>query len=77
MIPGRLSALPFTNNVDRLRDQLGVKLDFNDEPDEKEKEGKKKKVLVQKSKVKVRKLSFQVRDCALIPSEDHRQERKR
>lgn len=40
-------------SVNRLRDQLGVKLDFNDEVDEKESQGKKKKVTVQKSKVKV------------------------
>lgn len=37
--------------VNRLRDQLGVKLDFNDDSDEKE-AGKKKKA--QKTHVKVR-----------------------
>ena len=38
----------------KLRDSLGVKIDFSDEVDEKEKEvGKKKKAAVQKAKVKV------------------------
>jgi len=41
------------NSVNKLRDQLGVKLDFNDEVDEKDKEGKKKKTTPQKSKVKI------------------------
>ncbi|THH21363.1 hypothetical protein EW146_g179 [Bondarzewia mesenterica] len=40
--------------VNKLRDQLGVKIDFSDEADEKEKEvGKKKKVIHQKSKVQI------------------------
>lgn len=40
--------------VNRLRDQLGVKVDVSDDVDEKEKEtGKKKKAVQQKSRVKV------------------------
>ncbi|KAG5648617.1 hypothetical protein DXG03_003228 [Asterophora parasitica] len=40
--------------VNKLRDQLGVKVDVSDEVDEKEKEGgKKKKAVHQKSKVKI------------------------
>ena len=40
--------------INKLRDTLGVKVDFTDEADEKEKEGsKKKKPAVQKAKVKV------------------------
>ncbi|KAI0930260.1 hypothetical protein AcV5_007021 [Taiwanofungus camphoratus] len=40
--------------VNRLRDSLGVKIDFSDDADEKEKEvGKKKKPAHQKSKVKI------------------------
>ncbi|KAJ7496037.1 hypothetical protein B0H11DRAFT_2227032 [Mycena galericulata] len=40
--------------VNKLRDQLGVKVDVSDEVDEKDKEvGKKKKVVHQKSKVKI------------------------
>ncbi|KDQ53462.1 hypothetical protein JAAARDRAFT_136870 [Jaapia argillacea MUCL 33604] len=40
--------------VNRIRDQLGVRVDFYDDADEKEKEGgKKKKVVHQKSKVKI------------------------
>ena len=41
--------------VNKLRDQLGVRVDVSDDFDEKEKEtgGKKKKVIHQKSKVKV------------------------
>ncbi|KAF8578707.1 SCP160 protein [Ramaria rubella] len=41
------------SGVNKLREQLGVRLDFNDEPDDKEKEGKKKKAPAQKSKVKI------------------------
>ncbi|EIN11853.1 hypothetical protein PUNSTDRAFT_99129 [Punctularia strigosozonata HHB-11173 SS5] len=40
--------------VNRIRDQLGVKVDFSDEPEDKEKEGgKKKKGAHQKSHVKI------------------------
>ncbi|PPQ62912.1 hypothetical protein CVT24_006152 [Panaeolus cyanescens] len=40
--------------VNRLRDQLGVKVDVSDDIDEKEKEGgKRKKVVHQKSKIKI------------------------
>ena len=40
--------------INKLRDQLGVKVDVSDDVDEKEKEGnKKKKVVHQKSRVKV------------------------
>ncbi|TFK54204.1 SCP160 protein [Heliocybe sulcata] len=39
--------------VNRIRDQLGVKVDFNDEEGEKEKEGKKKKAAHSKAKVKI------------------------
>jgi len=40
--------------VNKLRDQLGVKVDVSDDVDEREKEGnKKKKVTHQKSRVKV------------------------
>ena len=40
--------------VNKLRDLLGVKIDFSDEVDEREKEGgKKKKAVAQKAKVKV------------------------
>ncbi|KZT26722.1 hypothetical protein NEOLEDRAFT_1131725 [Neolentinus lepideus HHB14362 ss-1] len=39
--------------VNRIRDQLGVKVDFNDEESEKEKEGKKKKATHLKAKVKI------------------------
>ncbi|EPQ57388.1 hypothetical protein GLOTRDRAFT_58711 [Gloeophyllum trabeum ATCC 11539] len=39
--------------VNRIRDLLGVKVDFNDEADEKEKEGKKKKAAHSKAKVKI------------------------
>ena len=43
------------SGINKLRDQLGVKVDVSDDVDEKEKEvGKKKKALHQKSKVKVR-----------------------
>jgi polyribonucleotide nucleotidyltransferase len=38
--------------VNKLRDQLGVKVDVSDDFDEKESSGKKKKVAHQKSKVK-------------------------
>lgn len=42
------------SGVNKLRDALGVKVDFSDEADEKEKEaGKKKKAAHQKSKVKI------------------------
>lgn len=42
------------SGVNKLRDTLGVKVDFSDEADEKEKEaGKKKKAVHQKSKVKI------------------------
>lgn len=45
--------------VNRLRDQLGVKVDVSDEVDEKEKDsGKKKKATHQRSKVKVGALRF-------------------
>lgn len=37
--------------INRLRDQLGVKVDVNDE--EKESSGKKKKAATQKSKIKI------------------------
>lgn len=41
--------------VNKLRDQLGVRVDVSDDVDEKEKEGsKKKKAVHQKSKVTVR-----------------------
>ena len=44
--------------MNKLRDSLGVKIDFSDEAEEKEKEkekdGKKKKATSAKSKVKVR-----------------------
>jgi hypothetical protein len=41
--------------VNKLRDQLGVKVDVSDDVDEKEKEGgKKKKAIHQKSRVKVK-----------------------
>lgn len=41
-------------SVNRLREQLAVKIDFYDEVEEKEKEsGKKKKTVRQKSKIKV------------------------
>jgi len=41
--------------VNKLRDQLGVKVDVWDDVDEKEKEGgKKKKAVHQKSRVKVK-----------------------
>ncbi|KIK67202.1 hypothetical protein GYMLUDRAFT_37269 [Collybiopsis luxurians FD-317 M1] len=39
--------------VNKLRDQLGVKVDVSDDFDEKESSGKKKKVAHQKSKVKI------------------------
>lgn len=40
--------------INKLREQLGVKVDVSDEVDEKEKEGnKKKKAVHQKSRVKV------------------------
>lgn len=39
--------------VNKLRDQLGVKVDVSDDVEEKE-TGKKKKVVHQKSRVKVR-----------------------
>lgn len=40
--------------MNKLRDQLGVKVDLSDDVDEKEKEGgKKRKAVHQKSKVKV------------------------
>ena len=40
--------------INKLRDQLGVKVDVSDDVDEREKEGnKKKKVVHQKSRVKV------------------------
>ncbi len=40
--------------VNKLRDLLGVKVDFSDEIDEREKEGgKKKKAIAQKARVKV------------------------
>ncbi|TDL26238.1 hypothetical protein BD410DRAFT_813193 [Rickenella mellea] len=40
--------------VNKLRDTLGVKIDFTDEADEREKDsGKKKKAVTQKSKVKI------------------------
>lgn len=41
--------------VNKLRDQLGVKIDFSDENDEKEKDGGKKKKAAahQKSKVQI------------------------
>jgi predicted PilT family ATPase len=41
--------------INKLREQLGVKADVRDDVDEKEKEpsGKKKKVVHQKSKIKV------------------------
>jgi hypothetical protein len=42
------------SGINKLRDQLGVKVDVSDEVDEKEKEaGKKKKASHQKSKIKV------------------------
>jgi predicted PilT family ATPase len=43
------------SGINKLRDQLGVSVDVSDEVDEREKEsgGKRKKVLHQKSKVKV------------------------
>lgn len=41
--------------MNKLRDQLGVKVDVSDDVDEKEKEGgKKKKAVHQKSRVKVK-----------------------
>lgn len=41
--------------MNRIRDQLGVKVDFSDEVEEKDKEGgKKKKATPRKAKVKVR-----------------------
>ncbi|KAG6866723.1 hypothetical protein C0991_011382 [Blastosporella zonata] len=39
--------------INKLREQLGVKVDVSDELDEKEKEGKKKKAVHQKSKIKI------------------------
>ena len=40
--------------INKLRDQLGVKVDVSDDVDEREREGnKKKKVVHQKSRVKV------------------------
>jgi predicted PilT family ATPase len=43
------------SGVNKLRDQLGVKVDVSDDTDEKEREaGKKKKALHLKSKFKVR-----------------------
>jgi predicted PilT family ATPase len=40
--------------VNKIRDQLGVKVDFSDEPEDKDKDvGKKKKTVHQKSHVKV------------------------
>jgi len=43
--------------VNKLREQLGVKVDFFDEVEEKEKEsGRKKKIIFQKSKIKVHRL---------------------
>ena len=43
------------SGINKLRDQLGVRVDVRDDIDEKEKEssGKKKKVVHQKSKIKV------------------------
>lgn len=39
--------------INKLRDQLGVKVDVSDDFDEKESSGKKKKAVHQKSKVTV------------------------
>ena len=39
--------------INKLRDSLGVKIDFSDDAEDKEKEGKKKKSTTQKSHVKV------------------------
>ncbi|KAG6920287.1 hypothetical protein DXG01_005056 [Tephrocybe rancida] len=41
------------SGVNRLRDQLGVKVDVSDDFDDKEKEGKRKKAVHQKSKIKI------------------------
>jgi hypothetical protein len=66
--------------VNKLRDQLGVKVDVSDDVDEKDKEttGKKKKVAHQKSKVKVSGVLVLVH-CAGCSQHtlDHRQEGKR
>jgi predicted PilT family ATPase len=57
--------------VNKLRDQLGVKVDVSDDVDERE-TGKKKKVVHQKSRVKVHPLCF-ARSDQYLPtlSEDY------
>jgi hypothetical protein len=52
--------------VNKLRDQLGVKIDVSDDVDEKEKEGgKKRKAVHQKSKVKVSVWSTVADSCVI------------
>ena len=50
------------SGVNRLRDSLGVKIDFLDDGDEAKDAGKKKKGTAQKSKITVRKSSSAIQD---------------
>ncbi|KAG1848042.1 hypothetical protein DFJ58DRAFT_890873, partial [Suillus subalutaceus] len=63
------------SGVNKLRDALGVKVDFSDEADEKEKEAgkKKKKAVHQKSKVKVERIADETSEVLKIPNQYHTQ----
>jgi len=50
------------SGVNRLRESLGVKIDFSDDVDDTKDAGKKKKGTVQKSKITVRKSSSATRN---------------
>jgi hypothetical protein len=50
------------SGVNRLRDSLGVKIDFSDDDDDTKDAGKRRKGTVQKSKVTVRKSSLATKD---------------
>ena len=50
------------SGVNRLRDSLGVKIDFFDDDDDAKDAGKKKKGTIQKSKITVRKSSLATKD---------------
>lgn len=50
------------SGVNRLRDSLGVKIDFSDDDDDTKDAGKKKKGSIQKSKITVRKSSLATKD---------------
>lgn len=50
------------SGVNRLRDSLGVKIDFSDDGDDTKDTGRKKKGTSQKSKITVRKSSLATKD---------------